>query len=182
VGFVLDKVALRQVYLWVLRFPLSISFHHGSPCSYIYWGMNNRPASGRSSETSSLPFELKLKKTTTWTHSIQQRISASQEVGLHVSDGPPPCFISKITQHIYAEYDLGQVYIKSCQANLVFCVSIHYNTYCTWKSNRNVPVFYKRIAVQNDNDIARIQTLLIKINSDLEFFLYGVFLTRPKVR
>jgi hypothetical protein len=32
-------------------FPLSTSFHHGSPCSYITWGVNNRPVGGRSSET-----------------------------------------------------------------------------------------------------------------------------------
>jgi hypothetical protein len=31
--------------------PLSVSFHHGSPCSYIIWGMNNRPVCGCSSET-----------------------------------------------------------------------------------------------------------------------------------
>jgi hypothetical protein len=37
-SFVVDRVALGQVFLWVLRFHLSISFHHGSPCSYITWG------------------------------------------------------------------------------------------------------------------------------------------------
>jgi hypothetical protein len=35
VGFVVDRVALGQVFLRVLRFPLSISFHHGFPFSYI---------------------------------------------------------------------------------------------------------------------------------------------------
>jgi hypothetical protein len=30
---------------------LSISFHCGSPLSYIIWGMNNRPVKGRSSES-----------------------------------------------------------------------------------------------------------------------------------
>jgi hypothetical protein len=34
VGFVVDKVALGQVFLRVLRFPLSISFHRRSPNSY----------------------------------------------------------------------------------------------------------------------------------------------------
>jgi hypothetical protein len=42
-GFVVDKVALGQVFLHVLQFPMSISFHHGSPYSYITWGINNRP-------------------------------------------------------------------------------------------------------------------------------------------
>jgi hypothetical protein len=32
-------------------FSLSVSFHRGCPCSYIIWGMNNRPSGGRSSET-----------------------------------------------------------------------------------------------------------------------------------
>jgi hypothetical protein len=27
-----------------------LSLHHGSTCSYIIWGMNNRPVGGRSSE------------------------------------------------------------------------------------------------------------------------------------
>jgi hypothetical protein len=31
--------------------PLSTSFYHGSQCSYITFGMNNRPVGGRSSET-----------------------------------------------------------------------------------------------------------------------------------
>jgi hypothetical protein len=41
VGFVLDKVAVAQIFLSVFRFPLSISFHRGSPCSYIFCGMNS---------------------------------------------------------------------------------------------------------------------------------------------
>jgi hypothetical protein len=32
-------------------FPLSISFHHGSPLSYIIHGMNNRPVRGRIPDT-----------------------------------------------------------------------------------------------------------------------------------
>jgi hypothetical protein len=43
VGFVVDRVALGQVFLRVLRFPLSASFHRGSAYSYITWRMNNRP-------------------------------------------------------------------------------------------------------------------------------------------
>jgi hypothetical protein len=58
VGFVVDKAALGQGFLRVLRFPLSLSFHCGSPCSYITWGMNKRPVGGRSSETSSNPIDM----------------------------------------------------------------------------------------------------------------------------
>jgi hypothetical protein len=32
-------------------FPLSISFHRGSPYSCIIWGMNKRPVDDRSSDT-----------------------------------------------------------------------------------------------------------------------------------
>jgi hypothetical protein len=57
VGFVIDKVALRQVFLTqeFFSFPLSVSLYHGSLCSYIIWGMNNRPIGGHSSETQSHP-------------------------------------------------------------------------------------------------------------------------------
>jgi hypothetical protein len=52
VGFVLDKVALGQVFLRVFfGFTLSVSFHRGFPYSYIIWEMGNRPYGGRSSET-----------------------------------------------------------------------------------------------------------------------------------
>jgi hypothetical protein len=34
VGFVVDKITLRQVLLQILRFPLSISFHRHSPFSH----------------------------------------------------------------------------------------------------------------------------------------------------
>jgi hypothetical protein len=51
VWFVIDKVALERVLLWVHCFALSISFHHGSPYSRITLGMNNMPVGGRSSET-----------------------------------------------------------------------------------------------------------------------------------
>jgi hypothetical protein len=36
---------------WKNRFSTVISFHHGSPCSYIIRGINNWPVGGRSSET-----------------------------------------------------------------------------------------------------------------------------------
>jgi hypothetical protein len=39
VGFVADKVALGQVYLQVLQFPLLITFHRSSTYSCIIWGM-----------------------------------------------------------------------------------------------------------------------------------------------
>jgi hypothetical protein len=58
VGFVVDKVAMGQFSLRVLQFLLSISFHHGSPCSYIICGMNNRPTGGRSSETQCHPIDM----------------------------------------------------------------------------------------------------------------------------
>jgi hypothetical protein len=50
-GFVVDKVALGQVFVRVPRFPLSISFHRRSPNSY-HLGKNNMSGSGSSSETS----------------------------------------------------------------------------------------------------------------------------------
>jgi hypothetical protein len=42
----------------VRSFPLLISFHHDSPCSYITWGMNNRPVGGSISETSPHPIDM----------------------------------------------------------------------------------------------------------------------------
>jgi hypothetical protein len=55
VGFMVDKVALGQVFTDFFCFLLSIAFHHGSPLSYIYiyitWGTNDRPVGGHSSET-----------------------------------------------------------------------------------------------------------------------------------
>jgi hypothetical protein len=56
--FAVDKVAQGQVFLRVLPFPLSVSFHRGSPYPYIIWRMNNRPAGGRSSETWSQPIDM----------------------------------------------------------------------------------------------------------------------------
>jgi hypothetical protein len=40
VGFVVDKVALRQVFLRVLRISLSVSFHRG--CLYSYMSPGGR--------------------------------------------------------------------------------------------------------------------------------------------
>jgi hypothetical protein len=40
-----------RIFSELLCFPLSISFHCGSPYSCITWGMNNRPIGGCSSET-----------------------------------------------------------------------------------------------------------------------------------
>jgi hypothetical protein len=51
VGFVMDKVALGQVFLRVFGFSLSILFHRRSPYPYIIWGMNTTSISGSSSET-----------------------------------------------------------------------------------------------------------------------------------
>jgi hypothetical protein len=42
-------------------FSLSTPFHHGSPHSYIMRGINNRPAGGRSSETSSYAIDMNMK-------------------------------------------------------------------------------------------------------------------------
>jgi hypothetical protein len=50
-GVVVDKVALGQVLYELFGFLLSISFHRGSPYSYITCGMNTGPVYGRSSET-----------------------------------------------------------------------------------------------------------------------------------
>jgi hypothetical protein len=41
VAFVDDEVALGRKFLRVLRSPLAIPFHRGSPNSYIIWVMNN---------------------------------------------------------------------------------------------------------------------------------------------
>jgi hypothetical protein len=52
VGFVLNKVAMGQDFILVLRlFPLSISFHRRSPHTYVTWEMNNMSVGGSSSET-----------------------------------------------------------------------------------------------------------------------------------
>jgi hypothetical protein len=57
-GFVVDRVALGQVFLRVLRLPppLALSFYRGPPYAFISGGMYYRPIGGRSSET--------------WSHSI----------------------------------------------------------------------------------------------------------------
>lgn len=52
VGFVVDKVVPGQVFLCVLPFILSISFHRSSTHIYIViWRLNNKPAGGRSSDS-----------------------------------------------------------------------------------------------------------------------------------
>jgi hypothetical protein len=57
VEFVVDKVALGKAFPRVLQFPLSVSFHRGSPYSYI-WVTNNRPVSGQSTETQFRPIDM----------------------------------------------------------------------------------------------------------------------------
>jgi hypothetical protein len=51
VGFVVDKLALGQVFLRVFRFPLSVAFHRVSILLYMFWGMHSTPVLARSSET-----------------------------------------------------------------------------------------------------------------------------------
>jgi hypothetical protein len=46
-----NKLLLGQVFLRVLHFLLSLSFHRCSPYSYIIWEMNSSSVCGRSSET-----------------------------------------------------------------------------------------------------------------------------------
>jgi hypothetical protein len=55
-GFVVNKVALGHVFLWVLQFSLSISFYRGSPLSYII----NRPIRDCSSESQSDPIDMNM--------------------------------------------------------------------------------------------------------------------------
>jgi hypothetical protein len=40
-GFVVDRVALGQVFIWVLWFSPSIYFHCGPPYSYTVWQIDN---------------------------------------------------------------------------------------------------------------------------------------------
>jgi hypothetical protein len=51
-------------------FPLSISFHHSSPFSYMIWGMNNRPV-GRSSERQSHPINMNNNNKWCYTHCME---------------------------------------------------------------------------------------------------------------
>jgi hypothetical protein len=56
VGFVVDKVALVQVFFSeVFGFPLSVSFHRRSRYLCVIWGMNSMPVNGSSSETQISP-------------------------------------------------------------------------------------------------------------------------------
>jgi hypothetical protein len=57
VGFVVNKVALGQVLLQAIRFPLSTSFHRASLC-VNYSGINKSPFSNRSLETKSHPIDM----------------------------------------------------------------------------------------------------------------------------
>jgi hypothetical protein len=59
VGFVADKVALEQVFLRVLRFPLPVSFHRGFSILTV-WGKTNRLVGGCSSETLSHPIDMNM--------------------------------------------------------------------------------------------------------------------------
>jgi hypothetical protein len=47
-----------RVFFELFAFLPSISFHRGSPCSYIISGMNNTPVGGHSSETLSHPIDM----------------------------------------------------------------------------------------------------------------------------
>jgi hypothetical protein len=42
----------------IRSFSLSTPIDHGFSCSYIIWGMNNRPLGGRSSEMNSHPIDM----------------------------------------------------------------------------------------------------------------------------
>jgi hypothetical protein len=49
VKFVVDRVALGQVFLWFFAFPLSVSFHSCSIFTQSSWWMDNGSISGHSS-------------------------------------------------------------------------------------------------------------------------------------
>jgi hypothetical protein len=58
-GICVDRVALGQCFLRVVRFsPVTVISLWLSTLLYIRWGMNNRPVSGRSSETKSHPIDV----------------------------------------------------------------------------------------------------------------------------
>jgi hypothetical protein len=63
VGFLVDRMTLRQVFSELFYSPLSVVFHSGSAYVYIEyihtsWRMNNRPVDGRSSKTSSYRIDM----------------------------------------------------------------------------------------------------------------------------
>jgi hypothetical protein len=61
VGFVLDKVALGQIFLRVLRFyPVSFISPRLHTHIGIIWGMNDRPVGGRSSATQLHPVNMNI--------------------------------------------------------------------------------------------------------------------------
>jgi hypothetical protein len=47
-----------RFFFELFGFPLSVSFHHGPPYSYIIWGMNDKPTGGCSSKTQSHPIDM----------------------------------------------------------------------------------------------------------------------------
>jgi hypothetical protein len=52
-GFVMDEVALGEVFSEFFGFPNLVPFHRGSPYSHFICGMDKRPVGGRSSQTQS---------------------------------------------------------------------------------------------------------------------------------
>jgi hypothetical protein len=59
VGFVVEKVALGQVFSEFFGFTLPVSFRRSSPNSYMIWGTNNRPGGDRTSESSANTMDMK---------------------------------------------------------------------------------------------------------------------------
>jgi hypothetical protein len=57
-GFVVNKVAVRQVFSDFFGFPLSTSFRRRSSYSHVTWGMTSRPDGDHSSETMSQPIDM----------------------------------------------------------------------------------------------------------------------------
>jgi hypothetical protein len=84
---------------WVRSFPLlTSSFHHGSPCSYITRGMNNRPVGGLSSETWSHPIDIII-IIIKWLASWWQCTSLSVSFGIRV-----PKNNHTVLPHLVQEY------------------------------------------------------------------------------
>jgi hypothetical protein len=59
IEFVVDKWHWDRFFYQLFAFPLSISFHHGSTCSYVTWNINITPTVDRSSEISFYPIDMK---------------------------------------------------------------------------------------------------------------------------
>jgi hypothetical protein len=93
---VVEKVELVQVFLGVLCFSLSVSFHRGFPCSYITWELKYRPVCGRSSETYSHLIHI---NNTPATPSIQlDNLSRTTNASCKTADIQP---ISKIGNFVF---------------------------------------------------------------------------------